>query len=201
MDPKAMYKLSYGLYVLSSEQGGRDAGCIINTAMQLTSSPNRISVTVNKQNHTHDVLRLRGEFNVSALTVDTPFELIERFGFRSGRDTDKFEGFSAFERAENGLTYITRYANSYISGRIINSVDLGTHTMFIADVTDCRLTGQADSLTYAYYQDNIKPKPQPAKKGAYRCTVCGYIYEGDELPADFICPICKHGADAFEKIS
>ena len=201
MDPNAMYKLSYGLYVLSSEQDGKDAACIINTAMQITSSPNRISVTVNKQNHTHDVISKRGEFNVSALTTDTPFELIERFGFHSGRDTDKFEGFSSHERAQNGLVYITDYTNCYISGKVINAIDFGTHTMFIADVTDCQVIGRADSLTYAYYQDKIKPKPQPAKKGAYRCTICGYIYEGDELPADFICPICKHGADAFEKIS
>ena len=201
MDTKAMYKLSYGLYVLSSEENGKDAGCIINTAMQVTSSPNRISIAVNKQNHTHGVLERSKIFNVSTLTQSAPFSVIERFGFSSGRDVDKFEGFEHTARSGNGLTYITEYANSFISGRIINSIDLGTHTMFIADVTDCQITSGGESLTYSYYQDNIKPKPQGVKKGAYRCTVCGYIYEGDVLPPDFICPLCKHGADAFDKIS
>ncbi len=205
MNPKAMYQLSYGLFALTSARDGRDNGCIVNTVMQVTSSPNRISVAVNKQNYTHDLIMDTGIFNVSVLTTQTPFSVFQRFGFQSGKDTDKFAGFPDAARTENGLLRLSSCANAYLSGKVVQTFDLGTHTMFLSDVTDGDVLSSIPSVTYSYYQSEIKPKPQeadasaPQKKG-FRCTICGYVYEGDELPADFICPICKHGAADFEPI-
>lgn len=199
MDNSAMHDLSYGLYVLTAKQGGKDNGCIINTAVQATTSPNRMTITVNKQNYTHDMIAVTGEFNVSILAESAGFPLFERFGFQSGRDNDKFDGFKC-PRAENGIAYAAENTTAYISCKVVNSVDLGSHTLFIADVTDAVKLSDERPMTYAYYHANVKPKPQPEKKGGYRCVICGYIYEGDELPADFVCPWCKHGAEDFEKI-
>ncbi len=202
MNKKAMYNLTYGLFVLTTKLGQRSQGCIINTAMQVTTAPNRITITVNKQNLTHNVLMHTREFNVSMLSEEADFSVFKRFGFQSGRDTDKFEGYSSFRTAANGMPYITEGTNAYISGRVIDTVDLGTHTMFIADVTDGEVLNGAASLTYAYYQSNIKPKPEETEKrqAGYRCRICGYVYEGETLPEDFVCPVCKHGADDFEKL-
>lgn len=202
MDTKAMFKLGYGLYVLTSKQGEKDNGCIINTVMQVTTSPNRISITVNKSNYTHDMIKETGIFNVSVLTETTGFDVFQRFGFQSGKDCDKFEGYSAVKRGENGVLYCTEHTNAFISGKVINSIDLGTHTMFIADVTDCEMLSDETSVTYDYYHKNIKSQPKKEEKaaGGYVCTICGYIYEGDVLPPDFVCPLCKHGAEAFEPI-
>jgi flavin reductase (DIM6/NTAB) family NADH-FMN oxidoreductase RutF len=197
MNNKAMYAVSYGLYLLTAREGEKDNGCVINTLQQVTSCPNRISITVNKQDYTHGMIVRTGVFNVSMLTTETPFEVFRHFGFQSGRDVNKFAGEPT--RAENGVAYVGGVSCAYLSGRVVQSVDLGTHTLFIADVTGGEVLSNGESVTYAYYQKNIKPKPQPAKKG-WRCRVCGYIYEGDELPADFVCPICKHGAEDFEKI-
>lgn len=201
MDNKAMYKIGYGLYILTACTDV-DNGCIINTAIQVTTTPNRISVTVNKNNKTHDMIMESGKFNISIISEKADFQLFKHFGFQSGKEVNKFQGYENAKRSENGIYYVTEGTNGYISGSVVNQVDLGTHTMFIADVTDAEVLDEANSVTYAYYQENIKPKPEvkEEKKSGYRCVICGYIYEGDELPADFVCPICKHGAADFEKI-
>lgn len=201
MNNKAMYKLGYGLYVLTACTD-MDNGCIINTAIQVTTTPNCISVTVNKNNKTHDMIMESGKFNISIISEKADFELFKHFGFQSGKEVNKFEKYEKAKRSENGIYYVTEGTNGYISGSVVNKVDLGTHTMFIAEVTDADILDDAASVTYAYYLENIKPKPEAKeeKKSGYRCVICGYIYEGDELPADFVCPICKHGAADFEKI-
>ena len=201
MDKTAFYNISYGLFVLTAREGKKDNGCIINTLSQITTSPNRISVSVNKADYTHDMIMRTGEFNVSILTEEAPFEVFTHFGFQSGRDVDKFAGDADFMRAENGILYIPEYTNAYISGKVCQTVDMGTHTIFIADAVDAKALSGGESMTYAYYQKNVKPKPEASTKvKGWRCRVCGYIYEGEELPPDFVCPICKHGADDFEKI-
>ena len=205
VDNSAMFKLSYGLFVLSAKEGEKDNGCIINTAGQLTSSPNRIQIAVNKGNYTHDMILHTGKFNVSVLDQDVPFKIFQQFGFASGRDTEKFEGCDIVERTENGIYYLTKYASAVISGKVVQTVDCGTHTLFIADVTEAEILSNVPSVTYQYYFDHIKPKPAPApaaekKKTTWVCKICGYVYEGEELPADFICPLCKHGAADFEKV-
>lgn len=200
MDLKALYNIEYGIYVLSVNQNGKDNGCIVNTVAQLTSSPARISVTVNKQNLTHDMIMATGYFNVSILNNTAPFELFERFGFQSGRNADKFSGFGGLNRSANGIYYLTRNVNAYFSGKVVSIVDLGTHTMFISDVTECVVLNSSQSMTYSYYHSNVKPKPTKKNVVGYRCKICGYIYEGEVLPDDFVCPLCKHGASDFEKI-
>ncbi|MBQ1412002.1 MAG: flavin reductase [Clostridia bacterium] len=201
MDLNALNRISYGLYVLSVRLGDKDNGCIVNTVTQVTSSPTRIAVTVNKQNLTHDVLLHTGSFNVSVISESAKFALFKRFGFQSGRDADKFDGLSGARRAANQIAYITEGICAYLSAKVISSVDLGTHTLFIAEVTECEVLSEDAPMTYAYYHANVKPKPEesPAAKG-FRCKICGYIYEGEELPPDFICPWCKHGVEDFEKI-
>ena len=199
MDKKAMYQLTYGLFVLTAKDGDKDNGCIINTAGQVTTSPNRITIAVNKQNYTHDMIKKTGEFNVSILDETAPFSTFERFGFQCGRDTDKIAGCPVL-RAENGIVYLKENASAFISGKVVQEMDLGSHTLFLADVTDGEVLSGVNPVTYAYYQSNIKPKPEKTEKKGYRCKICGYIYEGDPLPEDFICPICKHGAVDFEKI-
>ncbi|MBQ9132935.1 MAG: flavin reductase [Clostridia bacterium] len=204
MDTKALFKLSYGLFVLTARDGAKDNGCIINTAVQVTSSPCRISVTVNKQNYTHDMIQRTDAFNLSVLTEEAPMKVFEHFGFQSGKNVNKFTDCESENRTGNGILYIPKYTNAVISCAVVASVDCGTHTMFIADVTETKILSNVPSVTYRYYFDHIKPKPQPkteekAQKG-YVCKICGYVYEGEELPADFVCPICKHGAEDFEPI-
>lgn len=199
MDQQAMYKLSYGLFVLTAQDGGRDNGCIVNTVTQVTSSPNRITVAVNKQNLTHDMILASGLFNASILSTQAPFAVYQHFGFQSGRTTDKFPG-SSFPRAANGLIYIPEAACAYLSGKVIATTDLGTHTLFLADVTDAAVLTDAEPATYAYYHANVKPAPQATQKKGWRCKICGYVYEGETLPPDFVCPLCKHGAGDFERI-
>ena len=205
MDPKAMFKLSYGLFVLTAREGEKDNGCITNTAIQVTSEPNRISIAVNKANYTHDMVMHTRKFNVSILSLEASFDTFKHFGFQSGRNVDKFADFTACRRAENGIYIITEGTNAYISAEVEQTIDLGTHTLFIAKVTDLDVLSSVSSATYEYYQNNIKPKPQapaaPTGKTVWRCTVCGYIYEGDPIPADFICPLCKHPASDFEKVT
>lgn len=204
VDPKTMQKFSYGLFVLSAQADGKDNGCIINTAAQLTSSPNRINIAVNKANHTHDMIMATGMFNISFLSEKTSFDTFKRFGFQSGRDTDKFAGFeSSVARSANGLLYVTEGTNAFMSAKVVDSYDYGSHTLFVAEVTEAQILNTDPSVTYAYYFDHIKPKPQPKieeEKHGYVCKICGYVYEGDTLPDDFICPLCKHGTDDFEKI-
>ena len=200
MNNNAMFSISYGLYILTAREGEKDNGCVINTLLQVTSSPNRISITVNKQNYTHDMILRTGRFNVSMLSNEAPFEVFRHYGFQSGRDADKIVGQPP--RAANGIAYLMGVTNAYLSGQVVQTIDLGTHTQFIADVTDGEVLSGEPSMTYAYYHANVKPKPQPQPevKTGWRCKICGYIYEGDPLPADFVCPICKHGAVDFEKI-
>ncbi len=202
MNTNAMFKIGYGLYVLTAKENGFDNGCIINTVSQVTSEPNRITVAVNKANKTHDMILATGEFNVSVLSTSASFEIFKHFGFRSGKDTDKFDGYNAAKRAANEIYYVTDSTNAYISAKVVSATDLGTHTLFLADVTDCEVLSEVPSATYDYYHKHIKPKPAPKKtaKVYYRCKICGYIYEGDELPADFICPLCKHPASDFERV-
>lgn len=204
VDPTAFQKLSYGLFVLSAKADSKDNGCIINTAAQLTSSPNRINIAVNKANYTHDMILNTGIFNISVLAEDTSFDTFKRFGFASGKDTDKFADFeNSVARSANGLLYVTEGTNAFMSAKVVDSYDYGTHTLFIAEITEAEVLREEPSVTYAYYFEHIKPKPQPKieeEKHGYVCKICGYVYEGDSLPDDFICPLCKHGVDDFEKI-
>lgn len=199
MDEKAMYKLSYGLFVLTARDGEKDNGCIVNTVSQVTVSPNRIVVAVNKSNYTHDMIVKTGMFNVSVLTEKSSFETYKHWGFQSGRDVDKTKEIT-FQRAENGVIYIAEETNAYLSAKVVSMTDLGTHTLFLADVTEAQVLSQEESVTYSYYQKNIKPAPAPEKKKGFICTVCGYIYEADILPEDFICPWCKHPASDFKPL-
>ena len=200
IEQKALFSLSYGLFVLTAKDE-KDNGCIINTVMQITNTPNRIIVGVNKANYTHDMIMKTGEFNVSVLTESAPFEVFKRFGFASGKDTDKFDGFTDVNRSENGIYYITSNTNAFISGKVINAVDCDTHTMFVADIPEAKSLSDEASVTYDYYFKHIKPKPEAEqKKKGYVCKICGYVYEGENLPSDFICPWCKHGADDFEPL-
>ena len=201
IDVIALFKASYGLYVLSAKDGEQDVACIINTFLQITSnSPVRCLISVNKQNYTHEIISKTGKFNLSVLSMETPFELFKRFGYQSGRDVDKFKDFNSFSRSENGLTYLTDFANAFLSFDVLNTVDFDTHTLFTATLTESKILNQTDSMTYDYYHQNVKPKPQTDKKTGYRCNICGYVYESETLPADFICPLCKHGAADFVKI-
>ncbi|MCI6467093.1 MAG: flavin reductase [Faecalicatena sp.] len=199
MNNAAMFKLTYGLFVLTAKDGDKDNGCIINTAMQVTAEPNRIIIVVNKQNYTHDMIMKTKEFNVSMIDTEADFELFKHFGFQSGRDVDKMSDVS-FSRSKNGVAYLNEMVNGYISGKVISTTDLGSHTMFLADVVDGDVLSDYESVTYSYYHKNIKPAPQPVKKKGWICKICGYVYEGEELPPDFICPICKHPASDFEQI-
>ena len=205
MDKKAMYKLTYGLFVLTANENGNDNGCIINTAIQAAVDPNQVSISVSKQNYTHDMIVRTGKFTVSSITEKADFSLFKRFGFQSGKDTDKFQGFDGWMRGINGVTYITESTNAYISVEVEKSVDLGSHTLFIGKVTDMEVLSDDKSVTYEFYQSNIKPKPEkvgttPKGETVWRCIICGYEYVGEELPEDFICPWCKHPASDFEKI-
>lgn len=205
MDNKAMYKLSYGLFVLTTSLNGKDNGCITNTAIQVTTEPNQIAFAVNKANLTHDMLMEAKKFNLSVISEKADFELFKHFGFQSGRDVNKFENFSDFKTAVNDIPYITRGTNALISGWVTDTKDLGTHTLFIATVTNLEVLDSASSATYEYYQNNIKPKPEkvgttPDGQTVWRCRICGYEYVGEDLPDDFICPICKHGKADFEKV-
>lgn len=199
IDQKAVHKLSYGLYVLTAREGEKDSGCIINTAIQLTSSPLQLSIAVNKQNHTHDMIVRTGLFNVSVLDETADFSLFQRFGFQSGRDTDKFADFPRF-RTDNGLVYVAQSCNAVFSCKVVQTVDCGTHTLFIAEVTESMVLDTTPSVTYAYYFAHIKPQPQTEQKKGWICKICGYVYEGEELPADYVCPLCKHGAEDFEPL-
>ncbi len=204
MDPKALFSLSYGLFVLTSQDMGRDNGCIINTLMQVTSNPNRILIGVNKTNYTHDLIVRSGRFNASVLAQSAPFEVYRHFGFQSGRDTDKIGTWPDIGRASNGITYLTRNANAYFSCKVVSRTELETHSLFLAEIEDMAVLSSEPSVTYAYYHASVKPKPSSAPlpqdgKKRYRCKICGYILEGD-LDPDFICPVCKHGAQDFEII-
>ena len=198
-DNKALFKIGYGLYVVTSNDGKKDNGLIVNTVCQLTDSPNRVAVNINKQNYSHHVIKQTGILNVNCLSVDAPFTIFERFGFQSGRTIDKFENFEPL-RSDNGLAFLPKYINAFMSLKVEQYVDLDTHGMFICSVTEARVVSDRETMTYNYYQSNVKPKPNIEGKKGWVCKVCGYVYEGDELPEDIVCPLCKHGAADFEKI-
>ena len=205
MDEKVMFKLSYGLFVLTARHKEKDNGCIINTGIQVTVEPNRVVFAVNHSNYTQEMLQDSDQFALSVLSQEAAFSLFLQFGFQSGRDVDKFAEFSDFDRAENGVAYITKGTNAYIAGEIEQRIDLGSHTLFIGKVTDGQVLSDAASATYEYYHAAIKPKPERSKekkegKTVWRCKICGFEYEGEELPEDYICPICKHPASDFEKV-
>ncbi len=199
IDPTALFNIGYGLYVVTTKDGEKDNGLIVNTVTQVTNTPNRVAVTVNKMNYSCQTIAKTGLLNISTLSQDAPFKLFQNFGFQSGKNVDKFAGFGHVQRSSNGLLFLDKYANAYISCKVINQLDLQTHIMFICDVTQCVNLTDKETMTYTYYQKNVKPKPETDKKG-FVCKVCGYVYEGDELPEDFICPLCKHGAADFEPI-
>lgn len=199
-DLSALFKIGYGLYVVTSNDGKKDNGLIVNTVTQVTNSPNRVAVIINKDNYSHHVIKQTGIMNVCCLSVDAPFRIFENFGFRSGRSAVKFEGISTL-RSDNGLVFLPRYINAFMSLKSEQYVDLGTHGMFICSITEARTISDAETMTYTYYQEKVKPKPETEGKKGFVCKICGYVYEGDELPDDFICPLCKHGASDFEPIS
>ena len=205
MDNKVFQNLSYGLFVLSVNVEKRDNACIINTGIQVSSSPDRICIAVNKADFTCEMLDYTDRFCLSTISEDADFALFEHFGFKSGRDVEKFDGFDCAERTSNGTLAVTKGTNSYICATVEQKIDLGSHFLYIAAVTDGKILSGTPSATYAYYHANIKPKPQKSQnasgKTVWRCAVCGYEYEGEELPADFVCPLCKHGASDFEKVT
>jgi flavin reductase (DIM6/NTAB) family NADH-FMN oxidoreductase RutF/rubredoxin len=206
MNTKAMYKLSYGLFICTAVDGDKMNGCVTNTAIQVASDPNLISLAINKSNYTHDMVVKTGECNISVISNDADFELFKHFGFQSGRDVDKFADFKDYAYSPNEVPYITKGTNAYFSLYVQRTVDLGSHTLFIAVPVAMEVLSDDPSATYAYYQSDIKPKPEAVKKTedgktVWRCKICGYEYVGEELPEDFICPICKHPASDFEKVS
>ena len=198
-DLSALFNIGYGLYVVTSNDGRRDNGLIVNTVTQVTNTPNMIAVTINKANYSHHIIKQTGRMNINCLTVDAPFKVFEAFGFVSGRNVDKFAGCDVL-RSDNGLVFLPRYINSFMSLKVEQYVDLDTHGMFICEITEARVLSDRETMTYTYYQNNVKPKPQTEGKKGYVCKVCGYVYEGDVLPEDFVCPLCKHGAADFEEI-
>lgn len=201
----AMHRLSYGLFVVTAKDSDKLNGCITNTAIQVASDPDRIAVAVNKANYTHDMILKTGTFNISVISEEADFSLFKHFGFQSGRDADKFEGYADYRLSENGLPYITKGTNAYFSISVKQTVDLGSHTLFIGTIDAMEVLSAAPSATYTYYQENIKQKPKAVGRTSdgqtvWRCTICGYEYVGEEMPEDFICPICKHPASDFEKV-
>lgn len=202
VDPNAMFKLSYGLFVLSGKDGEKDNGCIVNTVIQLTDTPKRVAFAVNKANLTHDMILKNGQFSISVLSQDVPFEVFQHFGFQSGKQADKFGSWACADRSQNGTLHLTTFANAVIAGTVVSTQDWDTHTLFIADVTEATILSDVPSVTYAYYFEHIKPKPAPQlqQKKGWVCKICGYVYEGESLPADYVCPLCKHGPEDFERI-
>ncbi len=198
-DMTALFKIGYGLYVVTSSDGKKDNGLIVNTVSQVTNSPNRIAVAINKDNYSHHIIKQTGIMNVNCLSTDAPFSVFENFGFQSGRSADKFKDFE-FQRSENKLPFLAKYINSFMSLKVEQYVDLGTHGMFICSITEARVISKVETMTYSYYYANVKPKPKTEGKKGFVCKICGWVYEGDELPDDIVCPLCKHGASDFEPI-
>ena len=200
MNTSALFKIGYGLYVLTANEQGKDNGCIVNTVMQITSEPLQVAVCVNKNNYTCGMIQHTRKFNISVLTEETEFDVFKNFGYQSGQNTDKFTNFIDVKRTNNEVLYITKNTNAYFSAWVQQEIDLGTHIMFIAQLVEAEVLSDKPTVTYDFYQKYIKPKPEKTEKKGWRCKICGYVYEAEDLPADFICPICKHGAVDFEKI-
>jgi len=197
IEASALFKIEYGLYVLTTSDGEKDNGCIVDAVMQVTSTPARVAVALNKDNFSHGLVVKTGKFNLNCITKDAPFDLFKNFGFQSGRDADKFSGVE-FWRAENGVPVLIDNINAFISLKVVSSTDLGTHTLFICDVTEAKEISSEETITYSYYRSHTKNTQQ--KKKGFVCTVCGYVYEGDTLPEDFVCPVCKQGAEVFKEL-
>ena len=200
MDTRALFKIGYGLYVLTANDSEKDNGCIINTVMQVTSDPLQIGIAVNKLNYTNQMIQKTKKFNVSVLSETTKFDTFKHFGFQSGKNVNKFESYTDTKRSPNGLLYVTKDTNAFMSAYVKQEIDLATHTLFIGQLVASEVLSDTPTVTYDFYQKNIKPKPQETKKSGWRCKICGYVYEGENLPSDFICPWCKHGVEDFEKI-
>ena len=200
MNTQALFKIGYGLYVLTANENGKDNGCIINTVMQVTSDPCQIEIAVNKANYTCEMVQRTKKFNISILDEGTSFDVFKNFGYQSGRSTDKFANFFDTKRSPNGVLYITKNTNAFMSAYVKQEIDLGTHILFIAQLVEAEVLSDKPTVTYDYYQRNIKPKPQATVKKGWRCKICGFVYEHENLPADYICPICKHGAVDFVKL-
>ena len=198
-DLSALFKIGYGLYVVTCNDGKKDNGLIVNTISQVTSTPNRIAVTINKANYSHHIIKQTGILNVNCLSTEAPFHVFENFGFQSGRTADKFAKYEVL-RSDNGLVFLPKYINSFMSLKVEQYIDLDTHGMFICSITEARVISNVETMTYSYYQSSVKPKPETEGKKGFVCKICGYVYEGDELPEDFICPLCKHGVADFEPI-
>ena len=200
IDSKAFRNFTYGLFVITAKDGEKDNGCITNTAIQIADTPACISVSLNKNGLTHDMILKTGKFNLSFLTESAPMKVFQHFGFQSGRDINKFAECEVTMRTENGIIYVPKYTNTIVSGNVIQTIDRGSHTLFIASVDETIILNNEKSCSYSYYFEHIKPKPEQTEKHGWRCKICGYVHEDSELPADFVCPICKHGAEYFEKI-
>ncbi len=200
MDTNTLFKIGYGLYVLTANENGKDNGCIINTVMQVTCEPCQIVLAVNKCNYTCEMIQRTKKLNISVLDEGTQFEICKTFGYQTGRNSDKFANFLDAKRSPNGVLYITKDTNAYMSAYVKQEIDLGTHILFIAQLVDAEILSDKPTVTYDFYQKNIKPQPQTSAKKGWRCKICGFIYEHENLPADYICPICKHGAVDFEKL-
>lgn len=200
MDNNAFFKIGYGLYILSAAEGEKDNGCIVNAVMQVTNTPNRIAFAVSKANYTCEMISRTGVCTISVLDERASFDLFKQFGFQSGRDVDKFSDFSNVKRADNGVLYITEATNAFFALKVISQQDLDTHVLFIADVSEAEILSDNKTVTYDFYQSDIKPKPETKQGKGWRCKICGYVYEGETLPEDYICPLCKHPASDFEQI-
>ena len=199
-DMSALFKIGYGLYVVTSHDGKKDNGLILNSVTQVTNTPNRVAVTINKDNYSHDVIKKSGKMNLCCLSTEAPFDIFKQFGFQSGRNVNKFEGMEVL-RSDNGLVFLKQYINSFMSLEVVNYIDLGTHGMFICSISEARVISDKPTMSYDYYFANVKPKPEvQSKKKGWVCKICGYVYEGEELPEDFVCPLCKHGPADFEKL-
>lgn len=199
IDNSALFNIGYGLYVVTSKKGGKDNGLILNSVMQITNTPNRIAVTINKQTYSHDIIKETGVMNINCLSENAPFSVFENFGFKSGRDADKFLDVE-FTRSENGLAVLKDNINSFISLKVENYIDVDTHGIFICTITESEIVSETNTMSYTYYYENVKPKPEIKSAKGFVCKICGYVYEGDTLPSDFVCPLCLHGADDFEPI-
>ena len=195
----ALFKIGYGLYILTTNDGERDNGCIVNSVMQVSNEPLRVAVSVNKQNYSCETILRTSKMNINCLSIDTPFEVFKRFGFRSGREVDKFGGVSPL-RSENGLAVTVEFCNAFLSLAVEQTIDLGSHELFVCSVEKAAVLSKRDTMTYTEYQKNVKPKPVETKKNSYVCKICGYVYDGEELPRDYVCPICKHDASVFELV-
>ena len=199
IDEKALFNIGYGLYVITTNDNNNHNGMIVNTVTQVTNTPNRVAVTINKQNYTHDTVKNSKIMNINCLTTEAPFSVFENFGFKSGRDSNKMADID-FTLSENGLAVLSQYVNSFMSLKVEQCIDLDTHTMFICSVTEAKVISDVETMTYTYYHKNVKPSKKPAANKGFVCKICGYVYEGEVLPEDFICPLCKHGASDFEPI-